>query len=70
VPFAPGLPDLNAVSAVCAAVTKPVNFMAGIKGKSFAVSELDAACEVKDRGQFGFLDHCLTTPELISLMRI
>ena len=33
--FAPGLPDLAAVRAVCAALSKPVNFMAGIKGKSF-----------------------------------
>jgi 2-methylisocitrate lyase-like PEP mutase family enzyme len=41
--FAPGLPDLTAVRAVCAAVSKPVNFMAGIKGKSFTVAELEAA---------------------------
>ena len=41
--FAPGLPDLEAVRAVCAAVSKPVNFMVGIKGKSFSVSELVAA---------------------------
>jgi 2-methylisocitrate lyase-like PEP mutase family enzyme len=41
--FAPGLPDLGAVRAVCAAVTKPVNFMAGIKGKSFSMGELAAA---------------------------
>jgi len=41
--FAPGLPNLAAVKAVCAAVTKPVNFMAGIKGKSFTVAELEAA---------------------------
>jgi 2-methylisocitrate lyase-like PEP mutase family enzyme len=41
--MAPGLPDLAAVRAVCAAVTKPVNFMAGIKGKSFTVVELQAA---------------------------
>ena len=34
--FAPGLPDLAAVRAVCAAVSKPVNFMVGIKGKSFS----------------------------------
>ena len=39
--FAPGLPDLAAVRAVCAAVSKPVNFMVGIKGKSFTVAELD-----------------------------
>jgi 2-methylisocitrate lyase-like PEP mutase family enzyme len=41
--FAPGLPDLEAVRAVCAAVGKPVNFMVGIKGKSFSVAELEAA---------------------------
>jgi 2-methylisocitrate lyase-like PEP mutase family enzyme len=91
--FAPGLPDLAAVSAVCAAVSKPVNFMVGIKGKSFSVAELaaagvrrislatslyraamtgflDAAREVKDTGQFGFLDRCATTPELNELMQI
>ena len=38
--FAPGLPDLAAVRAVCAAVHKPVNFMVGIRGKSFSVAEL------------------------------
>ena len=91
--FAPGLPDLAAVRAVCASVSKPVNFMVGIKGKSFSVSELtaagvrrislatslyraamtgllDAAREVMDAGQFGFLDRCMTTPELNKLMRI
>ena len=91
--FAPGLPDLAAVGAVCAAVSKPVNFMVGIKGKSFSVAELvaagvrrislatslyraamsgllDAACEVKDKGQFGFLDGCVTTSELNKLMGI
>ncbi|HEY7462700.1 MAG TPA: isocitrate lyase/phosphoenolpyruvate mutase family protein [Gemmatimonadota bacterium] len=41
--FAPGLPDLDAVRSVCRAVTRPVNFMAGIKGKSFSVAELAAA---------------------------
>ena len=91
--FAPGLPDLAAVRAVCAAVSKPVNFMVGIKGKSFSVSELaaagvkrislaaalyraamtgllDAVTEVKDTGQFGFVDRCVTTPELHKFMRI
>ncbi len=91
--FAPGLPDLAAVRTVCAALSKPVNFMVGIKGKSFSVAELaaagvrrislatslyraamtgllEAAREVKDEGQFGFLDRCLTTPELHKLMRI
>ncbi len=41
--FAPGLPDLASVRAVCAALSKPVNFMAGIKGRSFSVAELEAA---------------------------
>ena len=89
--MAPGLPDLDAVRAVCAAVSKPVNFMVGIKGKSFTVAELqaagvkrislatslyraamagflDAAREVKQTGQFGFLDRCVTTQELNELM--
>jgi 2-methylisocitrate lyase-like PEP mutase family enzyme len=91
--FAPGLPDLAAVRAVCAAVSKPINFMVGIKGKSFSVGELaaagvrrislatslyrasitgllEAACQVKDTGQFDFLDRCVTTAELHKLMRI
>jgi len=69
-----------------------VNFMVGMKGKSFSVSELaaagvkrislatslyraamtgflDAAREVRDTGQFGFLDRCLTTPELNKLIQ-
>jgi len=41
--MAPGLPDLAAIRAVCAAVSRPVNFMAGIKGKSFSVAELAEA---------------------------
>jgi 2-methylisocitrate lyase-like PEP mutase family enzyme len=41
--FAPGLPDLEAVNAVCRAVSKPVNFMVGIKGKSFDVASLEVA---------------------------
>jgi 2-methylisocitrate lyase-like PEP mutase family enzyme len=41
--MAPGLPDLEAVKAVCGALTKPFNFMAGIKGKSFSKAELEAA---------------------------
>jgi 2-methylisocitrate lyase-like PEP mutase family enzyme len=41
--FAPGLPDLAAVRTVCAALSKPFNFMAGIKGKSFTLPELEAA---------------------------
>lgn len=91
--FAPGLPDIEAVRTVCAAISKPFNFMVGIKGKSFSVRELeaagvrrislatslyraamtgllDAAREIQDTGEFSFLDRSLTTPELISLMRI
>ncbi|WP_119419671.1 isocitrate lyase/PEP mutase family protein [Desertibaculum subflavum] len=41
--MAPGLPDLAAVKAVCSAVSKPVNFMVGIPGKSFTVAELASA---------------------------
>jgi 2-methylisocitrate lyase-like PEP mutase family enzyme len=41
--MAPGLPDIAAVRAVCAAVSKPVNFMGGIRGKSPSVAELEAA---------------------------
>ena len=41
--FAPGLPDVAAVRTVCSAVGKPVNFMVGLKGKSFPVAELAAA---------------------------
>ena len=41
--FAPGLPDLDAVRTLCQSVTKPVNFMIGMKGKSFPIQALDAA---------------------------
>lgn len=41
--FAPGLPDLDAVRAVCAALSKPFNFMVAIRGRSFSVPELQAA---------------------------
>jgi 2-methylisocitrate lyase-like PEP mutase family enzyme len=41
--FAPGLPDLAAVRAVCRAVRKPVSFMVGIRGRSFSVAELAEA---------------------------
>jgi len=85
--FPPGLPDLAAVRTVCASLSKPVNFMVAIPGKSFSVSELSAAGvrrislatslyraamtglivaarEVKDMGNFGYLDNSLTTAEL------
>ena len=41
--MAPGLPEIEAVRTVCAALSKPFNFMAGIKGKSFPKPELEAA---------------------------
>ena len=42
--FAPGLPTLGAIREVCAAVApRPVNALAGIKGLSFSVAELEAA---------------------------
>jgi 2-methylisocitrate lyase-like PEP mutase family enzyme len=41
--MAPGLPDLASVRAVCSALSKPFNFMVGIRGKSFTVAELEAA---------------------------
>jgi 2-methylisocitrate lyase-like PEP mutase family enzyme len=91
--FAPGLPNVPAVRTVCSAISKPFNFMAGIKGKSFSISELaaagvkrislatslyraamtallDAAREVKDAGEFTFIERCASTAELNSIMRI
>ena len=41
--MAPGLPDLKSVQAVCAAISKPFNFMVGIPGKSFSVAALETA---------------------------
>lgn len=41
--FAPGLPDLETVRTVCGSISKPFNFMVGIKGKSFPVADLEAA---------------------------
>lgn len=41
--MAPGLPDIDAVKAVCDALSKPFNFMVGIPGKSFTVAELAGA---------------------------
>lgn len=38
--FAPALPDLAAVRAVCSAVSKPVNFAVGARGRAFSVAEL------------------------------
>ena len=42
--YAPGLPSLEAIKAVCAAVSpRPVNALSGIKGLSFSVEQLAAA---------------------------
>ena len=41
--FAPALPDLAAIRMVCQSLSKPVNFMVAIRGKSFSVAELAAA---------------------------
>lgn len=41
--FAPGLPDLEAVRTACAALSKPLNFVVGIRDRSFSVAELEAA---------------------------
>jgi 2-methylisocitrate lyase-like PEP mutase family enzyme len=41
--FAPGLPDLEAVRSVCGALKRPVNFMVGMRGRSFSQAQLAAA---------------------------
>lgn len=41
--YAPGLPTLEAIREVCAAVPKPVNVVMGLKGPSWPVEELAAA---------------------------
>lgn len=41
--FAPGLPDLDAVRQVAAALSRSLNFMVGIRGRSFSVAELEGA---------------------------
>jgi 2-methylisocitrate lyase-like PEP mutase family enzyme len=42
--YAPGLPSLEAIRTVCAAVApRPVNALAGIRGLAFSVDELAAA---------------------------
>jgi len=38
--YAPGLPDLAAIKTVCDALSKPVNVVMGLAGKSFSVAEL------------------------------
>jgi 2-methylisocitrate lyase-like PEP mutase family enzyme len=41
--FAPGLPTLDAVRAVCSSVSKPVNFLTGLPGARFSIDDLAAA---------------------------
>ena len=41
--FSPGLPDIESVRLMCRSLSKPFNFMVGIKGKSFTVAALEAA---------------------------
>jgi 2-methylisocitrate lyase-like PEP mutase family enzyme len=41
--YAPGLPSLDAIRSVCAAVEKPVNVVMGLSGPVFTVEELQAA---------------------------
>lgn len=41
--FAPGLPDLDAIRAVCGSVDKPVNVVMGLSGPSHSVADLAAA---------------------------
>ena len=41
--YAPGLPSLEAIRAVCASVSRPVNVVMGLKGATYSVDELAAA---------------------------
>lgn len=41
--YAPGLPSLEAIREVCAAVSKPVNVVMGLKGATYSVNELQDA---------------------------
>ncbi len=41
--YAPGLPSLDAIRAVCAAVRKPINVVMGLKGAPYTVEQLRAA---------------------------
>ncbi|NVK33834.1 MAG: isocitrate lyase/phosphoenolpyruvate mutase family protein [Rhodobacteraceae bacterium] len=41
--YAPGLPDIESIRSVCAAVDKPVNVVMGLAGKNYSVSELTQA---------------------------
>ena len=41
--YAPGLHDLEVIKTICASVTKPVNVVMGLPGKTFTISELSDA---------------------------
>lgn len=41
--FAPGLPDLEAIRRVCSSLSKPVNVVMGLSGKSYRLEELAEA---------------------------
>jgi len=41
--YAPGLPSIEAIRKVCAAVSRPVNVVMGLKGAIYSVEELAAA---------------------------
>lgn len=41
--YAPGLPDLDAIRTVCAAVRRPVNVVMGLPGAAFTALELEEA---------------------------
>jgi 2-methylisocitrate lyase-like PEP mutase family enzyme len=41
--YAPGLPSLDAIRTVCAAVSRPVNVVMGLSGETFTVEELAEA---------------------------
>lgn len=41
--YAPGLPDLDSICTVCAAVSRPANVVMGLSGPLFSVRELEAA---------------------------
>lgn len=41
--YAPGLPSLDAIRAVCASVSRPINVVMGLKGATYSVDELARA---------------------------
>jgi 2-methylisocitrate lyase-like PEP mutase family enzyme len=41
--YAPGLPTLEAIREVCAAVTKPVNVVMGLRGPAWSLEQLEEA---------------------------